>query len=175
MHKKLELETKVADVMDLAQCKTQENIIGRRKARSMNLPWSPPAKPTILETVSRISTELVEQIPYFKSPPIVVHLHNIRHSIWKRHLPTVILGTVVSIALGSYYAIQTGLLVWPHGEHIQIFGRKRFADYGHLGAALSGLGFLGQQATANRSHHQQAELDVSPLEVDVTVRGEGGV
>jgi sorting and assembly machinery component 37 len=175
MHKKLELETKVADVMDLAQCKSQENVTGRRKARSMNLPWSPPARPTILETVSRISTELVEQVPYFKSPPTVVHLHNIRHSIWKRHLPTVIFGTIVSIALGSYYAIQTGLLVWPHGEHIQIFGRKRFADYGHLGAALSGLGLLGQQATANRSPHQQAELDVSPLEVDVTVRGEGGV
>jgi sorting and assembly machinery component 37 len=175
MHKKLELETKAADVMDLAHCKTRENVTGRRKARSMSLPWSPPAKPTILETVSRISTELVEQIPYFKSPPTVVHLHNIRHSIWERHLPTVILGTLASIALGSYYAIQTGLLVWPHGEHIQVFGRKRFADYGHLGAALSGLGLLGQQATANRSNNQQAELDVSPLEVDVTVRGEGGV
>jgi sorting and assembly machinery component 37 len=175
MHKKLELETKAADVMDLAHCKTQEDVTGRRNARSMNLPWSPPAKPTIIETVSRISTELVEQIPYFKSPPTVVHLHNIRHSIWKRHLPTVILGTLASIALGSYYAIQTGLLVWPHGEHIQIFGRKRFADYGHLGAALSGLGLMGQQATASRSYTQQAELDVSPLEIDVTVRGEGGV
>lgn len=138
----------------------------------MNLPWSPPAKPTILETVSRISSELVEQIPYFKSPPTVVHLHRIRQSLWERHLPTIILGTVASIAFGSYYAIQTGLIRWPHGEHIQIFGRKRFADYGHLGAALSGIGLLGQ---LDRQHHQQAELDVSPLEVDVTVRGEGEV
>lgn len=175
MHKKLDLATKVEDVMDLAHCVTKENIQGRRKARSMTLPWSPPARPTILETVSRISTELVEQIPYFKSPPTVVHSHLVGHSIWKRYLPTIILGTVASIALGSYYAIQTGLLVWPHGEHIQIFGRKRFADYGHLGAALSGIGLLGQQATRDRQYHQQAELDVSPLEVDVKVRGEGGV
>jgi sorting and assembly machinery component 37 len=175
MHEKLQLATKVEDVMDLAHCATQENVRGRRKARSMELPWSPPAKPTILETVRRISTELVEQIPYFKSPPTVVHLHSIRRSLWKEHLPKIILGTVASIALGSYYAIQTGLLVWPHGEHVQIFGRKRFADYGHLGAALSGIGLLGQQMALERPPHQQAEVDVSPVEVDVMVRGEGEV
>jgi sorting and assembly machinery component 37 len=174
MHKKLDLKTKVEDVMDLSRCVTQENVIGRRKARSMSLPWCPPARPTILETVSSMSSELIEQIPYFRSPPTIVHLHNIHQSIWKSHLPAIILGTVASLALGGYYAIQTGLLVWPHGEHIQIFGRKRFADYGHLGAALSGIGLLGQQATL-RHQHQQAELDISPLEVDVTVRGEGGV
>jgi sorting and assembly machinery component 37 len=101
-------------------------------------------------------------------------LHSIRQSLWKDHLPTIILGTVASIALGSYYAIQTGLLVWPRGEHVQVFGRKRFADYGHLGAALSGIGLLGQQMTRH-SDHQHAELDVSPLEVDVTVRGGDGV
>jgi sorting and assembly machinery component 37 len=175
MHKKLQLATKVEDVMDLAHCVTQENVTGRRKARSMSLPWSPPAEPTVLETVRRISTELVEQVPYFKSPPTVVHLHSIRRSLWKEHLPTIILGAIASIALGSYYAIQTGLLVWPHGEHTQIFGRKRLADYGHLGAALSGIGLLGQQMALERPPHQQTELDVSPVEVDVTVRGEGGV
>ena len=141
----------------------------------MSLPWSPPARPTILETVRRVSTELVEQIPYFRSPPTVLHLHSTRRSLWREHLPAIILGTVASIAFGSYYAIQTGLLVWPHGEHTQIFGRKRFADYGHLGAALSGIGLLGQQMALERPPHQQTELDVSPLEVDVTVRGEGGV
>ena len=175
MHKKLDLQTKVEDVMDLAHCVTQENVTVRRKARSMNLPWSPPARPTILETVRRISSELVEQIPYFKSPPTVVHMHSIRPSLWKEHLPSIMLGTFASIALGSYYAIQTGLLVWPHGEHVQIFGRKRFADYGHLGAALSGIGLLGQQMTFERPPHQQTEVDVSPVEVDVTVRGEGEV
>jgi sorting and assembly machinery component 37 len=175
MHKTLGLETNVQDVMDLANCKNNENVAGRRKARSLSLPWCPPARPTVLETVSRISKELVEQVPYFKSPPNVVHLRSAREPLWKRHLPTIIFGTFASIALGSYYAIQTGLLVWPHGESIQIFGRKRFTDYGHLGAALSGIGLLGQQATRDRAHHQQAELDVSPLEVDVTVREDGGV
>lgn len=174
MHKKLGLETKVQDVMDLANCVTGENVEGRRKAKSMTLPWCPPAKPTVAETVTRISRELVEQIPYFKSPPTVLHLHSTRQSLLKRHLPAILLGTVASIGLGTFYAIQTGLLRWPHGEHIQLFGRKRFSDYGHLGAALSGIGLLGQQATRDRTHHQQAELDVSPLEVDVTVRGEGG-
>lgn len=175
MHEKLQLATKVEDVMDLAHCVTQENVAGRRKARSMSLPWSPPAKPTILETVLRISTELVEHIPYFKSPPTLVHLHSIRRSLWKEHLPTIILGTIASIALGSYYAIHTGLLLWPHGEHTQIFGRKRFADYGPLGAALSGIGLLGQQMALERPPHRQTEVDLSPVEVDVTVRGEGGV
>jgi hypothetical protein len=44
-----------------------------------------------------------------------------------------------------------------------------------LGAALSGIGLLGQQVSYDRTPHQQAELDVGPVEVDVTVRGEGGV
>jgi sorting and assembly machinery component 37 len=172
MHTKLDLETKVQDVMDLANCTSEENVQGRRKARSLSLPWCPPARPTILETVSRISKELVEQVPYFKSPPTVVHLRSTQQPLWKRHMPAIVLGTFASIALGSYYAIQTGILVWPHGESIQIFGRRRFTDYGHLGAALSGIGLLGQQVTRG---HQQAELDVSPLEVDVTVRGDDGV
>ena len=172
MHKRLDLETTVQDVMDLANCKSDEDVAGRRKARSLSLPWCPPARPTVLETVSRISKELVEQVPYFKSPPNVVHLHSAQQPLWKRHLPTIVFGTFASIALGSYYAIQTGLLVWPHGESIQIFGRRRFTDYGHLGAALSGIGLLGQQVTRG---HQEAELDVSPLEVDVTVKGDDGV
>lgn len=175
MHKKLVLGTKVEDVMDLSTCGTRGNVKGRRIARSMSLPWSPPAKPTILETVGSITSELVEQIPCFKSPPTVVHLHSVQQPLWKRRFPAVILGTVASIAFGTYYAVQTGLLVWPHGEHIQVFGRKRFSDYGHLGAALSGISLIGQQATRDRSQHQQAELDASPVEVDVTVRGDGGV
>lgn len=175
MHKNLDLDTKVEDVMDLSKCGTRENVKGRRIARSMSLPWSPSAKPTILEAVGSITTELVEQIPYFKSPPTVVHLHSVQQPLWKRHFPAVILGTLASIAFGTYYAVQTGLLVWPHGEHIQVFGRKRFSDYGHLGAALSGIGLIGQQATRDISQHQQAVLNASPIEVDVTVKGDGGV
>lgn len=175
MHERLSLKTDANDVLDLANSKTDEDVIGRRKAKSMELPWCPPARPSAVETVARISRELIEQIPYLKSPPTILPLHLIRQPLWQRHLPTILLGTVASLAFGTYYALQTGLLVWPHGEHVQIFGRRRFADYGHLGAALSGIGLLGQQATRDSAYHQQAELDASPVEVDVTVQGDGAV
>lgn len=172
MHERLALKTIVKDVLDLAESTTEDDIAGRRKAKSMELPWCPPERPSVVETVSRITSELVQQIPYLKSPPSVLPLHSIRDSFWRRHLQTILLGTIASVALGSYYALQTGLLVWPHGQLVQVFGRKRFADYGHLGAALSGIGLLSQQATA---YSQQADSDASPVEVDVTVQGDGGV
>lgn len=172
MQQKLALGTKVEDVLELVESTTHEDIVGRRKAKSMELPWCPPERPTVVETVSRITSELVEQIPYMKSPPTVLSLHSIRQPFWQRHFSTILLGTVASLTLGTYYAVRTGLLVWPHGQHVQLFGRKRFSDYGHLGAALSGIGLLGQQANAYR---QQADVDVTPVEVDVTVQGDGPV
>ncbi|KAM0717646.1 hypothetical protein Q7P37_007498 [Cladosporium fusiforme] len=172
MHKRLGLSTKVEDVLDLAKSANEEDVGGRRKAKSMELPWCPPAKPTVTETVSRITRELVEQIPYMKSPPTVLSLHSPRQPFWQRHLSTLLLGTFASIALGSYYALRTGLLVWPHGQPVQLFGRKRFADYGHLGAALSGIGLLGQQASA---YGQQTDNHATLVEMDVEVRGDGAL
>lgn len=175
MHERLGLGTKVEDVLDLANCVMRDDILGRRKAKSMQLPWCPPERPTVLETVTTVSKELVEQIPYLKSPPTILPLHSIRQPVWQRHLPAILLGTVATLALGGYYAVRTGLLVWPRGEQVQIFGRKRFADYGHLGAALSGIGLLGQQAARDSAYHQQVDLEASPVNVDVKVKGDGAV
>lgn len=172
MHESLALKTNVQDVLELVRSTTDEDVVGRRTAKSMELPWCPPARPTVVETVSRITRELIEQIPYLKSPPKILSLHSIRQPFWQRHLTTILLGTFASLTLGSYYALRTGLLVWPHGQSIQLFGRKRFSDYGHLGAALSGIGILSQQANA---YGQQTDVNTSPVEVDVTVQGDGAV
>lgn len=170
MHKKLKLATKVEDVMDLAHCVTQENVTGRRKARSMSLPGVRQQNPRFLRRSAGSRRSLLSRFPTSRARLPWCTCTTFA-ALWKEHLPTIVLGTIASIALGSYYAIQTGLLVWPHGEHVQIFGRKRFADYGHLGAALSGIGLLGQQMALEGPPHQQTEVDVSPVEVDVTVRG----
>jgi len=173
VHEKLGLETQVKDVMDLAHCKTEDDVIGRRKALGLRLPWSPPAKATALDTATTIVKELVYQVPYLKPGPTVRPLDNAMYMpTWQQRLPAIMIGTLASLALGTYAAVHTGHLVWPHGDAVQIFGRKRLADYGHLGAALSGLSLLGAQASRDQAYHQQERQDGSPVEVDVVIDGE---
>lgn len=173
MHGKLGLETRVKDVVNLAHCKTEEDVIGRRKALGLRLPWCPPANTSAVETATTIVRELAYQVPYFNPGPTVRPLDNgIYRSTWQQHLPAILIGTLASLALGTYAAVHTGLLVWPHGDTVQVFGRKRLADYGHLGAALSGLSLLGAQASRDQAYHDQGQLDSGPVEVDVVVDGE---
>lgn len=173
VHERLRLETQVKDVMDLANCKTEEDVIGRRKALGLQLPWTPPTRATAVETATTIVKELVYQIPYLKPGPSVRPLGNsISRPTWQQHFPAILIGTLASLALGTYAAVHTGYLVWPHGDTVQIFGRKRLADYGHLGAALSGLSLLGAQASRDQAYHDQERLDGNPVEVDVVVDGE---
>jgi len=171
MHQKLDLQTKAEDVVSLSKCASVEDVIGRRKACNLSLPWNPPAAPTVIGVSRRTAQELLSQIPLFSRTATIVSTNAPRSSFWQTYLPTILGVTATSIGLSLYYAFRTGALIWPHGEEVHIFGRKRFADYGHLGAALSGLSFIGQQASADAAFHAQEQAD-NPVHVEVAVEGD---
>jgi len=172
VHAHLKLESKAEDVMSLSRCKSDEEVYFRWQARNISLPWSPPAASSIAGVVTATARELLAQIPLFSNRATIVSLHAPKFSMWRQYLPTVLGLTASSLVLVLYYAFRTGALLWPHGEEIHIFGRKRLADYGHLGAALAGVSLLGRQASADAAFHDAQERASSPVHVDVAVGGD---
>lgn len=145
MHSKLDVGTKVEDVMDLAKCTTTADVVGRRKAHGMTLPWSPPTTSRTSDVVLTTGRELLAQIPLLGSRTVIIRSNPSKPTFLGRYLPLITGSTATAVALGVYWAFTTGMLVWPHGEQVQIFGRKRLRDYGDLGAALAGISLLGQE------------------------------
>ncbi|KAK6434299.1 hypothetical protein LTR95_009519 [Oleoguttula sp. CCFEE 5521] len=142
MHKALGLSTSVEGIMAHQSGSKPRTI----DAKPASLPWRSSPQPSIVNTVTTIATELVHQIPYLGRSPQVITTTSSRTPLWRQYFQPLFLTTLASLALGGYYAIATGLLVWPHGERVQIFGRKRLSDYGDLGAAISGISLMGVQA-----------------------------
>ncbi|KAK5126731.1 hypothetical protein LTR85_009665 [Meristemomyces frigidus] len=166
----LRLQTRVDDVLSFSSCETEADIIGRRKAFDMVLPWSPPAASTLLDVARTITWELMSHVPMLRTSAIIVTLKSSEPTFWQRYLPTLLGVTATSVGVSLYYAFRSGTLIWPHGEAVHIFGRKRFSDYGHLGAALAGISMLSQQATGDSAYHE--EVSATLLNVDVTVEGD---
>lgn len=172
MHERLRLQTDVDKVLSMSSCKTQDDIIGRRKANGMALPWCPPATLTILNTVSGITHELLTHVPLLGlSSTQIIPVKATKPSFWQHYLPLLLGSTILSLAGFGYYAFTTSLLVWSHGEQVQIFGRKRFSDYGHLGAAISGISLLGAQARRDQAFREQ-EVELGPVKAEVDVEGD---
>ncbi|OQO01017.1 hypothetical protein B0A48_13260 [Cryoendolithus antarcticus] len=140
MHKDLRLSTSVEEVMAL-----RSGGDAATDAKPASLPWRRSQHSSMVNTVMTIATELVHQIPYLGRSPQVITTYPSRTPFWRRYFQPLLLTTLTSLALGGYYAIATGLLVWPHGKRVQIFGRKRLSDYGDLGAAISGISLMGAQ------------------------------
>jgi len=73
-----------------------------------------------------------------------------------------------------FAGLRTGLLTWPRGEELHVFGHKRFSDYGHLGAALAGMSVLSQQSRSSaspqmaQSGHDNATIVDVQVDVDAT-------
>ena len=169
MHKRLGLETDVGAVVALGECKTEGEVEGRRKARGLKLPWAPPATSGVLDVVVSITRDLTSRIPLVgPTNEVILPTSSKPPSFSRRYLPAIILSTATSIGLCGYYAFATGLLVWPHGEEVHIFGKRRLADYGHLGAALAGVSLLGQQAR-QQQWQPDADLNMGPMRVEVEV------
>lgn len=146
MHARLTLATNPDTVLALASRKADESEW--TDGQKLSLPWSKPTSSTFAETARSIGVGLWDQIPLLAKPNSL-QLQNARGpSAFEKHAPAVLLSTTTSIAIAAYVAVRFGWIIWPHGEDVQIFGRKRLADLGHLGAAL-GFGF-GSQNTRGR-------------------------
>ncbi|RMY45691.1 hypothetical protein D0864_15390, partial [Hortaea werneckii] len=174
MHAALRLQVTVDAVLSLSNCKTDADLAGRRKAYHMTLPWCPPVPATFSDILTMTLGELLQHVPLLQTPPTILAANRVKAPLWHRYLPAFVAATVGSIGLGVYYAVRTGLIIWPHGEQAHIFGRKRFSDFGHLGSALAGVGLLTRQAKGEVAYQHQQQEAGQPVLVDVALQGEGG-
>ena len=172
MHKELHMGTKVEDVMALAEYKDEQGNVSRRKDLGITLPWSQPAPAGVIDAASTISTDLISRIPFFGSSTAIITSPPTDRGILQRYFPALLATTATTVGLLGYYMFASGLLTWPHGEELQIFGRKRLSDYGHLGAALAGMSLLGRQAAQHDGLFQQ-DNDSVPTGVEVELEHDG--
>lgn len=176
LHRTLRLQTEVKDVQSLAKCKTKDDVVGRRVACRMTLPWSASGTAGVADIASTVAAAAAEHIPIIGGPSVtLIHARPVRRGVFGEHFPAILVATTTTLALGIYYAFHTGLVAWPHGEATHIFGRKRFSDYGHLGAALAGISMLGQQASRDVAFHEQEQIsNPAKVEVEVEVKQDVG-
>lgn len=146
VHELLQLSTIAEDVVRLDECKSQSEVIEHRKSCHMRLPWTVSPRVTAIDSFNEICIGIWNHVPVVGGSNRLELLHCKKQPFLHRHLPTILLSATLSIAAGTYVAVYTGLLVWPHGQALHIFGRRRLSDYGHVGAALAALNFLGSQA-----------------------------
>ncbi|KAK5135121.1 hypothetical protein LTR08_005646 [Meristemomyces frigidus] len=165
-----DLQTSVDDVMSLSKCATETDVAGRRKSCNMALPWTPPATSFFLDVAKTTARELMSYVPALRASATVITAKAAKATFWQQYLPALLGVTATTLGLSIYFALRTDMLVWPHGEELHIFGRKRFSDYGHLGAALAGVSLLGQQSNQDATAYEQPE---SPVSVGITVEGDG--
>lgn len=174
MHERLGLGTEVGGVVELGKCSTRQDVEGRRKALGMKLPWSPPESSSLVDVVGTLAEGLLSHVPLFAPGTTITTIEPRKPNAIERYFPTLLGLTSATVAASLYYAFSTGKLIWPHGEQVQLFGWRRFADYGHLGAALAGLGVAGQQTGSRQGAHDETEMGMgSPLNLEVVVNEKG--
>lgn len=136
------------------------------------LPWSTPQSLSAFTALSHISQSLTQHLP-FNTPAIERQLlPNRKQSFRQTHLPTLLGLASTTLALFGYWAYHN--ITWPHGEAVHFFGRKRLADYGAAGAALSALGALGREMQFENQYQQQ-KMEDAPVHVDVVVDEESTI
>jgi len=174
MHDKLKMQTDADAVMALSKCSSQAEVEAQGKNLDLQLTWALPSSPMLSEVISSIAFDIATRIPYIgitrvdsvpaKHQPIVLRR--------QRYFPALLAGCTASFGLMGYVAFTIGLLEWPRGEAVHIFGRKRFADYGPLGAALAGLDILSRQMNNDVTFRPEDTSD-SPVRVEVKIEKDG--
>ncbi|CAK3884999.1 mitochondrial import receptor subunit Tom37 like [Lecanosticta acicola] len=133
LHEVLNLETNSDEVMALSSTGHQ------------SLPWQATASSSILQSLDEIHHGIRDQLPVYGTSDQLCLLHSKPFAFFQRDHRASMLTTCAFLAAMGYMTLRMGWVVWPHGDEVQIFGRKRLADYGHLGAALAGVSLLGSQ------------------------------
>ncbi|KAK3075992.1 hypothetical protein LTR53_000169 [Teratosphaeriaceae sp. CCFEE 6253] len=165
VHKKTSTEA----VMALARDEPASGVRPSMSGMDMALPWQQPARSTFLDGAIMTIEELISHIPILRPSTSITSIRTDAQLWWQRQLPAILTLTAVSLALGISAAVKTGILIWPHGEQLHVFGRKRLSDYGHLGAALAGMSVLSQQTrgSSNLATAQEEEGKAVLLDVEV--------
>lgn len=129
-----------------------------------NLPWVIPEKTAPGVVISFIGQDLFHRIPLVGSRSQVsgAQSDDQETSFLRAYMPGLLGFVSTSLALFGYWVFHN--TEWPHGERVQVFGRKRLVDYGEAGAALAALGSQLQYETA----YQQQQRD-GPVQVDVVL------
>lgn len=146
IHSMLGLSTNADQVLDLAQYSTKSEALAQRLQRNMSLPWTSPAGTTVSRTIRDIRKGIWDQLPIIGTSQQLSLSYAKPFGFLDRNLQAIILSTTVSLAAVTYVGWKGGLFIWPHGQEVHLFGRKRLSDYGHLGSALAGISLLGPQA-----------------------------
>lgn len=109
---------------------------------SANLPWTAPDAVTIGGKASTCGNAILRHLPWAVQKPAVAggRTGSVPKSVLDDLVPHTLLGLAGCLGVAGYAIHAAGL--WPRGEAVQFFGRKRLSDYGAAGAALSVLGAL---------------------------------
>ncbi|EME89735.1 uncharacterized protein MYCFIDRAFT_213777 [Pseudocercospora fijiensis CIRAD86] len=150
IHAKFSLNTNVEAVMDLSKCESHAAVLAKREASKTVLPWSSPHTSNASEALQTLCTGIWDQIPLLGDPNKLQLWHAKKLPFLQSNLTFLLLSTTTLLALAGYLSVSTGLLLWPRGEEVHIFGRRRMSDLGHLGAALAGVNFISRPSAPQR-------------------------
>lgn len=169
------MKVDVDAVLAVVNCKTNENVESIRKESSIELPFASSPRPNAMDVTKSIIHDLASRLPLIGlSRTELVTLQPRDLPFWQRsYFPAILATVAASIGVSCYYAFTTGLLVWPRGEAIQIFGRKKLSDYGDLGAALAGISLLGSQQANDEIIFRPNNVTDNPVRVEVEVEKDG--
>ncbi|KAK0252723.1 hypothetical protein B0A54_00391 [Friedmanniomyces endolithicus] len=174
MYKKLGLQTNVDAVLSLTPPESEIELLSRLETSELTLPWQATVRDSFLDILAMTAQELISHVPGLKPSTMVVTVLPDTRLGWQRRLPTILTVLAATFGLTMFAGFRTGLLNWPRGEELHVFGRKRFSDYGHLGAALAGMSVLSQQSRSSaspqmaQSGHDNATIVDVQVDVDPT-------
>ena len=172
IHQQLHMHTDAVEVMTLGKCKSENEIEKVRIAWDMKLPWGPPAISGVVNVAKTITRDIASHVPILNKQVELISASPQKHDKWRNYYPGLLAAFATGLGLLGYFALDTRQWIWPRSEEVHIFGRRRLADYGHLGAALAGMSFLGQQASVDATLHPRNVTD-KPNRVEVEVEQDG--
>ena len=155
---------RLSSALDVKISKEEVNNLflaeGETQEKQTKLPWTKSESVGITGALSFVGRDMFSRLPSWIVPEPA--LRSTSAGVLQ-YLPWILAATSGSLAITVYWLHAKGL--WPRGEAVQIFGRKRFTDFGAAGAALAAL--RGQ--LRGESAYQELKRHEAPLEVDVEV------
>ncbi|KAG8625309.1 hypothetical protein KVT40_007060 [Elsinoe batatas] len=142
-----------------------ESLFGDTGKRA-TLPWSTPEKISVGRQFASCGQALLQHLPVVPKPsPIIAEEGSQSQTgTLDQLLPHAAGISLATVLVGGWLLYRNG--IWPHGEQVQLFGRKRLSDYGAAGSALAVLGGMStrpnstEQRPTQQTNEPQALVDV---------------
>ncbi|TKX21077.1 putative outer mitochondrial membrane transport complex protein [Elsinoe australis] len=144
-----------------------QNMLRDTRKDDTGLPWISVVRPAVLRQLTSCGQALLRQTPLSpKSSPVVAEDKSHARSTIHDLLPHAASLTIGTLFLGGWLLYRQG--IWPQGEQVHFFGRKRLADYGAAGSALAVLSGFSSHVNSREPRPAQQEL-LGQAIVDVEV------